>query len=73
MTIRHAFSAAAVLALLVLPRPAQAMRSDTVIAAQEVQVSAFPNHYAKWERQAGSIIKALYGAGPYAKQARQAR
>ncbi len=41
-------------------------------AAQEVQVSAFPNHYAKWERQAGSIIKALYGAGPYAKQARQA-
>jgi hypothetical protein len=41
-------------------------------AAQEVQVSAFPNHYAKWERQAGSIIKSLYGAGPYAKQARQA-
>ncbi len=42
-------------------------------AAQEVQVSAFPNHYSKWERQAGSIIKAFYGAGPYAKQARQAR
>jgi hypothetical protein len=35
-------------------------------AAQKVQVSAYPNHYAKHEAQAGAIIEALYGTGPYA-------
>jgi hypothetical protein len=35
-------------------------------AAQAVQVSAFPDHYAKHETEAGNIIGALYGAGPYA-------
>ena len=38
-------------------------------AAQAVQVSAFPDHYAKWEKHAGNIVSAFYGAGPYAKQA----
>jgi hypothetical protein len=42
-------------------------------AAQKVQVSAFPNHYAKHEVQAGNIIKALYGAGPYADLATDLR
>ena len=36
-------------------------------AAQNVQVSAYPDHYAKWEKQAGTIISGLHGAGPYAK------
>jgi hypothetical protein len=36
------------------------------VAAQKVQVSAYPNHYAKHEAQAGDIVEALYGAGPYA-------
>jgi hypothetical protein len=35
-------------------------------AAQKVQVSAYPDHYAKHEAQAGDIIAALYGAGPHA-------
>jgi len=35
-------------------------------AAQKVQVSAYPDHYAKHEAQAGNMIAALYGAGPYA-------
>ena len=35
-------------------------------AAQKVQVSAYPDHYAKHETQAGDIIAALHGAGPYA-------
>ena len=35
-------------------------------AAQAVQVSAFPDHYAKHETEAGNIIDALYGTGPYA-------
>ncbi len=35
-------------------------------AAQKVQVSAFPDHYAKHEAQAGDMIAALYGAGPHA-------
>jgi hypothetical protein len=35
MTIRRTFSAAAVLALLVLPRPAQAMGADTLISGQD--------------------------------------
>jgi hypothetical protein len=38
-------------------------------AAQSVQVSAYPDHYAKWEKQAGELVLAFYGAGPYAKQA----
>jgi hypothetical protein len=35
-------------------------------AAQKVQVSAYPQAYAKHEAQAGNIIDALYGTGPYA-------
>jgi hypothetical protein len=35
-------------------------------AAQKVQVSAYPDHYAKHEAQAGDMITALYGAGPHA-------
>jgi hypothetical protein len=42
-------------------------------AAQTVQVSAFPNHYAKWEKQAGDLVLATYGVGPYAKQAATVR
>jgi hypothetical protein len=38
-------------------------------AAQAVQVSAFPDHYAKWENEAGDLVRAFYGAGPYAHQA----
>jgi hypothetical protein len=42
-------------------------------AAQKVQVSAYPNHYAKHEAQAGDIIAALYGDGPYADAAASLR
>jgi hypothetical protein len=35
-------------------------------AAQKVQVSAYPDHYAKHEIQAGNIVAALHGAGPFA-------
>ncbi len=42
-------------------------------AAQKVQVSAFPNHYAKHEAQAGDIIEALHGTGPYADLAADLR
>ena len=35
-------------------------------AAQKVQVSAYPEHYAKHEQQAGDIIQALDHEGPYA-------
>jgi hypothetical protein len=35
-------------------------------AAQKVQVSAYPQAYAKHEAQAGNMIDALYGSGPYA-------
>jgi hypothetical protein len=38
-------------------------------AAQKVQVSAYPEHYAKHEAQAGDIINALHGTGPYADTA----
>jgi hypothetical protein len=38
-------------------------------AAQAVQVSAFPDHYAKWESAAGNLVKAMYHDGPYAQQA----
>ncbi|HEY7222110.1 MAG TPA: hypothetical protein VH561_00580 [Micromonosporaceae bacterium] len=36
------------------------------VAAQKVQVSAYPSRYATHEFEAGNIIKALYGSGPYA-------
>ena len=42
-------------------------------AAQKVQVSAYPEHYAKHETQAGNIIDALYGEGPYADLATDLR
>jgi hypothetical protein len=42
-------------------------------AAQKVQVSAYPNHYAKHEAQAGDIINALHGTGPYADIAASVR
>jgi hypothetical protein len=38
-------------------------------ATQAVQVSAYPDAYAKWERQAVGLVQASYGAGPYAKRA----
>ena len=38
-------------------------------AAQTVQVSAYPDHYAKHETQAGDMIAALYGQGPHAQLA----
>lgn len=39
-------------------------------AAQKVQVSAYPDHYAKHEQQAGDIIAALHGTGPHADAAK---
>ena len=42
-------------------------------AAQKVQVSAYPDHYAKHETQAGDMIDALYGTGPYADAAADLR
>jgi hypothetical protein len=39
-------------------------------AAQKVQVSAYPDHYAKHEAQAGDMIDAIYGTGPYAELAK---
>jgi hypothetical protein len=42
-------------------------------AAQKVQVSAYPDHYAKHEAQAGDMINALYGTGPYADAATDLR
>ena len=38
-------------------------------AAQTVQVSAFPDHYAKWEQLAGDLIQGVEGEGPYAAAA----
>jgi hypothetical protein len=35
-------------------------------AAQAVQVSAFPDNYAKWEKLAGDLVQGDYGVGPYA-------
>ena len=35
-------------------------------AAQAVQVSAYPDNYAKWEAHAGDIVNAFYGQGPLA-------
>lgn len=34
--------------------------------AQDVQVSAFPFAYAKWESMAGHLVRGSYGVGPYA-------
>jgi hypothetical protein len=42
-------------------------------AAQKVQVSAYPQAYAKHEAQAGDMIDALYGTGPFADQATDLR
>jgi hypothetical protein len=36
------------------------------VAAQTVQVSAFPDHYAQWEKMAADLVQATYGTGPYA-------
>jgi hypothetical protein len=38
-------------------------------AAQKVQVSAYPDAYAKWEKQAGDLVNGFYGHGAYADQA----
>jgi len=38
-------------------------------AAQKVQVSAYPDHYAKWEKVAGDLVNGFYGSGPYANTA----
>ncbi|MEV1289952.1 hypothetical protein [Micromonospora sp. NPDC049679] len=36
------------------------------VAAQTVQVSAFPDHYAQWEKMAAELVQGTYGHGPYA-------
>ncbi|HEX7744095.1 MAG TPA: hypothetical protein VF462_02370 [Micromonosporaceae bacterium] len=36
-------------------------------AAQTVQVSAFPDAYAQWEKMAADLVRAEYGEGPYAR------
>jgi hypothetical protein len=36
------------------------------VAAQSVQVSAFPTRYAQWEKLAANLVLATYGQGPYA-------
>jgi hypothetical protein len=36
------------------------------VAAQKVQISAYPYHYAKHESEAGDIVRALYNEGPFA-------
>jgi hypothetical protein len=40
-------------------------------AAQSVQVSAYPDAYAKWEKQAADIVLATHGKGPYAHLAKR--
>ncbi len=35
------------------------------VAAQDVQVSAFGDRYAQWEKQATDMVLAQYGVGPY--------
>ena len=44
-------------------------KKPLTVSAQTVQVSAFPNHYAKWEKMAADLVLATHGEGPYAKQA----
>jgi hypothetical protein len=39
-------------------------------AAQAVQVSAFGDRYAQWEKQAADLVLATYGTGPYADLAK---
>ncbi len=39
-------------------------------AAQAVQVSAFGDRYAQWEKQAAELVLATYGTGPYADLAK---
>lgn len=39
------------------------------VAAQTVQVSAFPNHYAQWEKLAAELVQGAHGVGPYAELA----
>ncbi|MEV1289826.1 hypothetical protein [Micromonospora sp. NPDC049679] len=39
-------------------------------AAQTVQVSAFPDHYAQWEKMAAELVQGTYGHGPYANIAK---
>ena len=41
------------------------------VAAQDVQVSAYPDRYAQWEAHAGDIVAAFYSQGPLASTARQ--
>jgi hypothetical protein len=36
------------------------------VAAQKVQISAYPDRYARHESQAGDIVRAMFGVGPYA-------
>jgi hypothetical protein len=36
-------------------------------AAQSVQVSAYPDAYAKWEAMAGDLVQAMYFQGPLAQ------
>jgi hypothetical protein len=31
-----------------------------------VQVSAYPDAYAKWEKMAADIVQGVHGNGPYA-------
>jgi hypothetical protein len=47
-------------------------KKPLTVAAQTVQVSAFPNHYAKWEKMAADLVLACHGEGPYAKLAAEA-
>ena len=35
-------------------------------AVQRVQISAFPNAYAQWEKMASDLVLSAYGTGPYA-------
>jgi hypothetical protein len=35
------------------------------VAAQKVQISAYPYHYAKHESEAGDIVRAIYNEGPF--------
>ncbi|PZM95773.1 MAG: hypothetical protein DIU79_06640 [Actinobacteria bacterium] len=44
-------------------------RMPLTVAAQTVQVSAFPNHYAQWEKLAAELVQGVHGEGPYAELA----
>jgi len=47
-------------------------KKPLTVSAQAVQVSAYPDHYAKWEKMAADLVLACHGEGPYAKQAAEA-